>query len=228
MKQVIYDRYESLRELPRFFVGHSLGGLIAIHSALLCVSSSDPAHRVDGLILSSPALYIDPSNHNVIVRQLASILDFLVPKVRLLKFPPHPSTTFLQVKLHASFDPLNTHLPLSVHQGLQILSGVEKAQQLAPLFDLPILIFHGLLDRHVDIVGTETFFSSIKSEDKTFVEMENIMHEPWQEEKDIRDPILNLLIAWALDRVDGKKNSEKYKTALAALTVEYQLHAGEK
>jgi alpha-beta hydrolase superfamily lysophospholipase len=199
-----------------------MGGLIAIHAAMRCKTSSRPAYRLSGIILSAPALLIDPSTHSLPLRIGASILDCLYPKAKVLTFPPRPSTSFLQVKLHASLDPLNNHQPVSIHQGLELIRGIAEAQKYAPSFDIPILIFHGSKDRHVKISGTHKYFRAITSKDKTFIEMQNIMHEPWQEEREIREPILDAAVMWAVDRLGANSNTKEFDKALELFTTEFQ------
>ena len=221
MKQVIYDRYIEYRSLPRFMVAHSMGGLITIHTAMRCKISSNPAHQLKGIILSSPSLRTNPPTQPLALRMVAFLIDYLWPKAKLVSFPPHPSTSFKQVKLHANLDPLNPHQPVRVHQGLELVRGITDAHKYAHGFDIPILIFQGLLDRHVDIAGTHLFFDAIASEDKTFIEMQDIMHEPWQEEREIREPIINAAVMWAVDRLDGKSEN-KFDLALQSFSIKFR------
>jgi acylglycerol lipase len=61
--------------LPKFLVGHSMGGLIAIHTAL-------QSHELwTGVVLSGPALLIDPEVDNPRNRFLAESLSNILPKV---------------------------------------------------------------------------------------------------------------------------------------------------
>ncbi|GBG28533.1 Monoglyceride lipase [Hondaea fermentalgiana] len=201
MQNVVWEDHPAWRPLARFLVGHSMGGLIAIHTALRCQDSSHPAHHLSGVMLSAPAVHVDPSRNNAVLTLVGKILDVIAPKLPVISFPAHPSTTFLQVKLHATFDPLNYQGDVRIHQGLELLRATGLALEFAPAFTTPIIIAHGTEDLHCDIRGSREFISLIKSEDKTLMELPNLRHEPWQEVAEVRDPILHKFSSWLLARI---------------------------
>mmetsp|Transcript_17056 Transcript_17056/g.33371 ORF Transcript_17056/g.33371 Transcript_17056/m.33371 type:complete len:413 (-) Transcript_17056:367-1605(-) len=204
MQHVVYEDHPEWRHLARFIVGHSMGGLIAIHTALRCQESDHPSHLVSGVMLSAPAVHVDPSRNNGLLKLVGQILDVVAPKLPIISFPEHPSTSFLQVKLHATFDPLNYQGYVRIHQGLELLRATELVLKHAPAFNTPIIIAHGVEDMHCDIRGSREFMKLIMSEDKKLIELPNIRHEPFQEVADVRDPILRQLSTWLLERANTK------------------------
>lgn len=200
---VVYEEHEEWRALPRFLLGHSFGGLVAVHTALACQESANPAHRLNGIVVSGPALKVDPSSNTMLIRTIGAIIGYIAPKAPLVGFPSHPSTTFLQVKHHGTTDPLNYHGNVRVHQGLELLRGTKLAHARADEFKTPLLVGHGVDDKHCDIDGSRDFVKSISSKDKTLLELPNIMHEPMQEEKHIRDPILKKYSDWILTHLEA-------------------------
>jgi len=229
---IVYRDYPKWRKLPRFLVGHSMGSLISINSAIRMGQLQDDAHKLAGVILSAPAVTIDPARNTWFIRAIGAIVDLIAPKAQLVSFPAYPSTTFLQVKLHATFDPLNYHGAVRVHQGLELVRGTKMAISNAPQFDVPLLILHGTEDMHAAIDGSREFIARISTKDKTLVELIDLRHEPWQEERSIRDPILDAVVAWAVDRLDGAvikpgpTPSERFGKALGALKTEYKCVRG--
>jgi acylglycerol lipase len=206
--QVVWGDHAEWRQLPRIVVAHSMGGCIAIHCAMRFRKSAHEAHRLAGLLLSAPALHVDPARNTWILRATAAVLDRVAPKLPLLAFPSYPSTSFTQLKKHAQVDPLNYNGLLRVHHCLELVRATARALQFAPAFELPLLILHGEKDLHADIAGSRAFFDSITSEDKTLVIFPELRHEPWQEEKFIRDQVLDLSVSWAVERVTKAQEAQ--------------------
>lgn len=67
------------RSLPRFLVGHSMGGAITIRAAFL--SRDRPIHVWAGLVLSGPCLVINPEEATPPLRFLAKTLSGIFPKL---------------------------------------------------------------------------------------------------------------------------------------------------
>jgi len=222
MVKVMWNEYPEWHDLPRFVAGHSMGGLISIHVGLKCQQSDHPAHKLTGMMLSAPALHLDPGKSNILLQTVAGVLDFIAPKAPIVSFPSRPSTSFLQVKLHATFDPLNYHGNIRVHQGLELVKGTKEAIEHAGAFAVPLLIVHGDRDMTVHITGSHDFIKAISSEDKTLIELEGLLHEPWQEEQEIREPILEAVVAWAEDRLatttSRQVKHEKFTKAVEGLS----------
>jgi alpha-beta hydrolase superfamily lysophospholipase len=219
--QVVWGDHAEWRQLPRILVAHSMGGCIAIHCAMRFRKSAHEAHRLAGLLMSAPALHMDPARNTLVLRAAAAVVDRFAPKLPLLAFPSYPSTSFTQLKKHAQADPLNYNGLLRVHHCLELLGGTARALQLAPAFDLPLLILHGEKDLHADIAGSRAFFADISSEDKTLVIFPELQHEPWQEEKFIRDQVLDLSVSWAVERV-AKAQEQAHAQAQAQAQAQSQ------
>jgi len=205
MKDIVYDDHPELQLLPRFIMGHSMGGLISIHTALRCQKEDHPAYNVVGVMLSAPAVDVDPAHDGIITTFVGGIVRTLFPKAEVLSFPAEPSTSNLQVKFHAMFDPLNYQGGIRIHHGMEMLRAMKIAVEKAPEFKLPIFISHGSDDRHVRIEGSRKFMDLISSKDKTLLELPDLQHEPIHEIPEIRGPLLDKFVTWALERIETNK-----------------------
>jgi acylglycerol lipase len=79
--------------IPAFILGHSMGGLVALHVA----RRPEIAAKLQGLIISGPALIFDPEIDSPVNRFLAQALSNIVPKVfhTYCKFSPYSITVRL-------------------------------------------------------------------------------------------------------------------------------------
>ena len=77
---IVKDRHIQLAH--RFFlVGHSMGGLIAVHTVLA------NAQQWAGVVLSAPALKPDPKTSTPFIKAVARVLSYVFPKLALRKLP---------------------------------------------------------------------------------------------------------------------------------------------
>lgn len=243
---VLERNHPHLIHLPKFLMSHSMGGLIAIRTALhfqgiistasieaqrcrnigylepnetenQCVIESENKERAErmkelyslaGVVVGSPALYLSPKTRNKFIVFWLRILAFLFPKLQVFSFPSAPSTSFLQTKFHAQFDPLNYNERLRPHQLLEMIDAAAETLQTASTFRTPILLFHGDKDKTSDIQGSRLFFERIETqeEDRTLLELEGLLHEPMQEPWEVRKPLLQQISKWLSQR--GAKDDE--------------------
>mmetsp|Transcript_17042 Transcript_17042/g.21788 ORF Transcript_17042/g.21788 Transcript_17042/m.21788 type:complete len:376 (+) Transcript_17042:166-1293(+) len=191
-----YGQYE---HLPKFLHAHSMGGLITAYAALRMQSSPEPWHKLSGVVLGNPALYVD----NSVPLTLLRVLAYLAPKFHAFDFPSAPSTTFLQIKHHSQYDPLNFSEKLRPHHTYEMIMTVRELNDRADEFITPILIFHGDDDQTVNIEGSREFIKKIKSEDKYLLELPGLQHEPMQEPEAIRKPIKDYIVNWLDERASA-------------------------
>lgn len=217
-QDVLLKLYPDLAELPKFIMGHSMGGLITISTALrfqdLSNLSLNPKwleisdkkrkklYNLQGIIVSAPALGIG-MDFNFITRGFFNQIAFFFPKSKFFNFPSSPSTTFLQAKMHSMLDPLNYNEPLRPHHTSELIKGSEKTRKEMVNFTTPVFIFHGNQDTVVNIKTTKEFLIQIKTpkKDIKYVELENKGHEPLQDEREVRDKLIKSIIEWINGRV---------------------------
>eukprot|EP00510_Aplanochytrium_minuta_P003310 CAMPEP_0184006616 /NCGR_PEP_ID=MMETSP0954-20121128/806_1 /TAXON_ID=627963 /ORGANISM="Aplanochytrium sp, Strain PBS07" /LENGTH=376 /DNA_ID=CAMNT_0026285213 /DNA_START=531 /DNA_END=1661 /DNA_ORIENTATION=+ len=197
--RVLKADYSEYENLPRFITGHSMGGLITLATALRMQDSPEPWHRLTGVVPGNPALYMNPGHSGVTLLGLR-LLAYLSPKMYFLGFPEVESVSFLQTKHHSQYDPLNYAEKMRPHHTLEMLMATRKMHEHANRFETPVFLFHGINDLTVPVEGSREFFGKIKSSDKKLLEIPELMHEPLQEPPEIRDPILEQIVAWMKER----------------------------
>lgn len=155
--------------LPRFLLGHSMGGVIVLDYCL----RKQP--QLEGLICSAPA--IGDIGVPAALWFLAKILDRLWPRFSL--------GTQLQLK-YISRDPdllretLNDPLcsrKASARFGMQIKQTVEWIQAHADDICLPLFMVHGTADRIADPEGSRKFIRNISYPDAELREYDGGYHE---------------------------------------------------
>ena len=162
-------------DLPKFLLGHSLGGLISAH-----VGYKEPK-LFNGIILSAPALAADPSIATPFNIWLGKNLESIFPTLEVEHLSPDTISRNKNCVRHYINDPLVFHGGLRVKFGNESLLAMNDIHSKASQITYPILIMHGTADKLTQISGSKDFINSIKSTDKKMVELEGFFHEIMRE-----------------------------------------------
>lgn len=178
-------------ELPQIVLGHSMGGLIAARYALAW--QSDMA----ALVLSGAAFIIDDG---VPGWQLA--MARLVSKVWPTAPVPRDDSDTLssdpQVRRAFRADPLNCNGKTRVRTAVEMSQAGADALHRAGSFTIPLLIMHGANDTLTSPRGSERFFASANSQDKTLRVWPEMKHEIFNEVD--RETVIAYTLNWLDDR----------------------------
>ena len=180
--------------LPRFMLGHSLGGLIATRYAL--------AHQAElaGLILSGAAITIGASTPTL-VRRLAPLVARLAPTLPVMRSGgPGILSRDPEVARQWDRDPLTYKGKLRARLGYQLQAAAEEAQTRLDQLTLPLLIMHGASDQLTDPDGSVLLHDRAQSEDKTLILWPSLRHEIFNEPE--RDEVIDRVVQW-LDKRTG-------------------------
>ncbi|OQS00030.1 hypothetical protein THRCLA_06292 [Thraustotheca clavata] len=187
-----------LKNLPRFVLGHSMGSVITV---LTVQKFTDISWT--GVILSAGALKVDPEAAPWILRTLAALLSSVLPKIR---FPdpglPHLSDNTL-VFQRVLRDPTVYKEGLTPRWANEFFNATEAAMNEAPNFMHDLLMFHGDKDVIALPSGSEEFFSTAASSNKTLKIVPGRQHELLNEE-DYED-MLNTIVEWCAKQASSKK-----------------------
>ena len=159
--------------VPVFLIGHSMGGNIALASAL-----RNPG-RLRGLVLSGPAVttYGVPKGLMILARVLARI----APKFGVRKLSSAGVSRDPAVVAAYDADPLVFHGKMPAGTGWAILRTSKEFPARLPQLTLPLLVVHGSADALVSVESGKTAHGLAGSVDKTLKIYDGLFHEVFNE-----------------------------------------------
>ncbi len=178
---------------PLFLFGHSMGGLIVLLYAL------DRAPNVDGLILSSPAIEINP-DLAPLLRRAAQWLGETFPRLPTVRGPEGAISRDPEVVEEADNDPLNYHGRILARTAAEMIRAGERAQESLPRLDLPFFVFHGTADQLASPEWSQTLYEQAASTDKTLRLYDGLYHETFNEPE--QDEVLADLREWLRHHIE--------------------------
>ncbi|CUF08919.1 monoglyceride lipase, putative [Bodo saltans] len=174
VKRIMTLRY-GLSQLPKFLIGHSMGGLISVHLAL-----RDQTFW-NGIILSAPALEADPKVATPFMKAAASLLSDFLPKLGFEKLGVETLSTNRAVVEFAQQDPLFPGERLKARWGFEMLKNMDEVWEKVNQVKFPYVLVHSADDAICSINGSRKFHSLNQSSDKKLVEYSGMFHELFTE-----------------------------------------------
>jgi alpha-beta hydrolase superfamily lysophospholipase len=172
-----------------FLLGHSMGGLIALHYAQRYSES------IDGVLVSSPALGMGievPAGKKI----LGSIMSLIWPGLTMgneldatkISHDPNVVSAYLN-------DPL-VHDRVSTRFFTELMAAIESVNQQVASIQIPILMQVAGDDHLVNARAAEQFFENLAAPDKTLHVYEGLYHEIYNEPAAQREQVLKDLKDW--------------------------------
>jgi acylglycerol lipase len=177
--------------VPVFMVGHSLGGLIALHYATQ-PHATQPRVLLAGLVVSGPAVEVTAGS--ALQRRLAGLLSELVPNLGVAALSTEQISRDPAVVQAYHEDPLVYRGKIKARTGAEILAAMEGLPARLPRLALPLLLLHGTDDRICALTGSTMVHDTVSSADKTLHRYEGLYHEVFNEPE--REQILTDLLRW--------------------------------
>ena len=154
--------------LPVYVLGHSAGGVIS------CVYTLDHQAEIAGLICESFAFQVPaPDFALAVIRGLSHV----APHAHVLKLPNDAFSRDPRVVEAMNDDPLIAHEVQPAGTVAALVRADERLKKEFPLITLPVLILHGTLDKVTKPSGSQLFYDTAGSTDKTLKLYEGHFHD---------------------------------------------------
>ena len=173
--------------LPRFLLGHSMGGAIAFDWAL-----RHPG-RLSGLLLSAPLLALDPGLPRWRVA-LLRLLARVAPGVGAVTLPSDTLSRDPAVVRAYDEDPLVFRGAIPARTVAELFARVGGFLERAPAMRTPVLILHGTGDRLVPAAQVRPVVAAIGAPDLTLKLYEGFYHEILNEPE--REQVCDDILRW--------------------------------
>jgi acylglycerol lipase len=154
--------------LPVFLLGHSAGGVIS------CVYTLEHQSELAGLICESFAFKIPAPDFALAVLKG---LSHIAPHAHVLKLPNAGFSRDPKVVDALNNDPLIAHEVQPTHTVAEMVRADERLEREFSLITLPVLIIHGTADEVTKSSGSQTFYDTAGSTDKTLKLYDGHVHD---------------------------------------------------
>lgn len=190
--------------LPRFVLGHSMGGVVTLKLVEMSHGAGVPWH---GVMLSSPAIECFPHARSRPIMAAVNWLARAIPGFTLPVIPAEEITMESEVQKRMLRDPLGLHTvshgTTTVLAASIIQDGLRYADE-ATMYqskdvDLPpVFLCHGEKDQVTFPTGSAKFYAQYGGKDKTIKLVPDGLHELFHSE--VRDELLDEVIDWMDER----------------------------
>ena len=155
--------------LPAFVLGHSAGGVVA------CIYTLDHQNELKGLICEDFAFQVPAPDF---VLAVFKGLSHVAPHARVLKLNNADFSRDPVVVQAMNEDPLIAHEAQPTQTLAAMVRADERLKKEFPLLKLPLLILHGTDDKVTRPSGSQLFYDTAGSADKTLKLYEGYFHDP--------------------------------------------------
>eukprot|EP00744_Colponema_vietnamica_P015295 GILI01021444.1.p1 GENE.GILI01021444.1~~GILI01021444.1.p1 ORF type:complete len:320 (+),score=86.29 GILI01021444.1:52-960(+) len=174
--------------VPRFLLGHSMGGLIAIRVGLSNVI------EWKGVVLSAPGVMVDPNAASPAVIKIGRAISKVFPKMGIKPLDLNGLTTDMQMLEAIKNDPLRYDGKVLARWGTEFIAATEQLQANYGVVNFPFLCVHGDRDTICNVEGSRQLHSGASSTDKKLIVYPGMLHECFNEVG--RDKVFADIIQW--------------------------------
>jgi alpha-beta hydrolase superfamily lysophospholipase len=156
------------RGLPVFLLGHSAGGVVA------CLYTLDHQSELTGLICESFAHQVPAPDFALAVFKGIS---HVAPHAHILHLKNQDFSRDPKVVAAMDADPLIDHETQPTKTLAEMVRADERLKNEFPKITLPVLILHGTADKATRPSGSQLFFDTAGSKDKTLKMYNGMFHD---------------------------------------------------
>lgn len=187
------------KEMPKFILGHSLGGAVAIHLA-----REDKKNNWDGVMLSAPAVKVKAPN--MFLKIFAPVIAHLAPLAPVTKV--RESANLPRTVRSGERDALLVRRPLRARVGYEILKSCEEIMNKALHFRVPMFLVHSRDDKITDPKGSMAFHEKIASIDKQVRLYESNVHDILGFPGQMCERVLKDMVEWTNNHIPRQKQQQ--------------------
>jgi acylglycerol lipase len=154
--------------LPVFLLGHSAGGVVS------CIYALEHQRELAGLICESFAHQVPaPDFALAVLKELSHV----APHAHVLRLKNEDFSRDPAVVQAMNADPLIAHETQPTLTVAEMVRADERLKEEFPLITLPVLILHGTLDKATKPSGSQLFYDTAGSTDKTLKLYDGHFHD---------------------------------------------------
>jgi alpha-beta hydrolase superfamily lysophospholipase len=154
--------------LPVFLLGHSAGGVVS------CVYTLENQSELAGLICESFAFRVPAPN---LVLGVIKGLSYVAPRLPVLKLKNEDFSRDPKAVQALNSDPLTANEVQPAKTVAALVRADERLEREFPLITLPVFIMHGTVDKATVPSGSQFFYDTAGSKDKTLRLYEGHAHD---------------------------------------------------
>jgi alpha-beta hydrolase superfamily lysophospholipase len=184
--QVVSSAHDRHPGTPLFFLGHSVGGCLALAYTLR------HQEKLDGLVLSAPVAALETAS--AATRAIGKVLSVIAPSLGVFAVDASKVSRDPEEVRKYETDPLVLHGKLPARTVAELASAVERFPEQVPAITLPLLVMHGTADVIVPPFASHMVHDRASSEDKHLELYEGLFHEILNEPE--RERVMDDITAW--------------------------------
>lgn len=155
--------------LPVFLLGHSAGGVVA------CLYALEHQSELAGLICESFAFQVPAPD---IALSILKGVGHIAPHLHVLPLKNEDFSRDASVVEKMNNDPLIAKESQPAETVAEMVRSDERLKQEFPNITLPVLILHGTADKATRFSGSQLFYDTAGSADKTLKLYDGVYHDP--------------------------------------------------
>ncbi len=178
--------------LPVFMLAHSAGGVIACSYAL------EHQAELAGLVCESFAHEV-PAPEFVLA--ILKGISYIAPRAHVLALKNEDYSRDPAFVERLNHDPLIDQTSYPAHAVAEMVRADERLKRDFPLITLPVLIVHGTADKVTLPSGSQRFYDTAGSRDKTLKLYEGHVHDLLNDLD--REVVMADIVGWISQRIEG-------------------------